>query len=128
MQKFTIEPTPLPGKLVDWHRFLKQERTINDIVEEAHRNLIESDKSQVYLRFLYAVHDTQAVEGTMAIDNVEAARMIREYARDNGGHELAQEKLGTIVRSLNVVLKRYHASRKERAQTVAGEIVPNDEP
>jgi hypothetical protein len=123
-----LKPVPpeLPVALNDWQRFLKSQRTINDLVEDAHRALIESDQSNKYRAFLFAVYDEQAVEGSLAADNIEAARMIREWAKDSDGNELSHEKLATIAKALGVVLRRYHASRKERRQMVDGEVVPND--
>ena len=119
-------PPPLPAKIEDWQRFLKQERTINDYVEDVHRGLIDGERSDLYRSFLSAVYDAQAVEGSLAADNIEAARMIREYARENQVTSLEKEKLAIIAISLGVVLRRYHASRKERRQMVAGEVVPGD--
>jgi len=116
-------PQDLPAVLDDWQRFLKTQRTINDLVEDAHRALMESDKSVKYCSFLNAVYDEDAVEGSLAADNIESARMIREWANDSESNELAQKKLATIAKALGVVLRRYHFSRKERRLTVGGEIV-----
>jgi hypothetical protein len=59
--------------------------------------------------------------------NIEAARMIREYATEKTNDKaLSREKLATIAKALNVVLRRYHASRPERRQMVDGEIVPGN--
>jgi hypothetical protein len=75
---------------------------------------------------LTAVYDEQAVEGSLAADNIEAARMIREKAKTIEDHSLAHEKLATISKSLGVVLRRYHLSRKERRQIVDGQVVPDN--
>ncbi len=120
------EPPQLPATLEKWERFIQTERTINDLVEDAHRALIKGEHSVDYRRFLWAVYDEQAVEGSLAADNIESARMIREWAAEADSHELAREKLATIAKALGVVLRRYHASRKERRQMVDGEVVPND--
>lgn len=120
-------PPQLPAVLDDWQRFIGTKRTINDLVEDAHRALIESDHSEQYRSFLFAVYDEQAVEGSLAADNIEAARMIRQWANDADSHELAREKLATIAKSLGVVMRRYHASRKERRQMVDGKTVPNND-
>jgi len=115
----------VPSKLSDWHRFIKQKRTINDLVEDVHRVLMsdENETSDLYQSFLSAVYDEEAVEGSLAADNIEAARMIREYARVQDGNELAHKKLATIAKALGVVLRRYHESRQYRRQLVAGEVV-----
>ena len=64
-------------------------------------------------RYLQAVYDEQAVEGSLAADNIGAAIMIREKAIELG-LPLADEKWATISKSLGVVLRRYGLSRKER--------------
>ena len=86
-------------------------RNLNDRVEEIHRALVEDEN---YLRLLYAVHDKQAIEGSLAVDNMMAARMIRDKAKGAGDLDVAHEKLTTIVKALNVVLRRYNISRKQR--------------
>jgi hypothetical protein len=119
-------PAQLPATLDEWQRFIGSKRTINDLVEDAHRALLASDQKDKYRDFLFAVYDEQAVEGSLAADNLEAANMIREWANDKGNDELAREKKATIVKALGVVLRRYHASRKERRQMVDGQVVPNE--
>ena len=47
------------------------------MVEEIHLMLYEDDD---YQRFLYAVYDEQAIEGSLAADNIMAAGMIRDKA------------------------------------------------
>ena len=79
-----------------------------------------------YIDLLTAIYDEQAVEGSLSADNVMAAQMIRERANKIDGSEVKDEKLATISKSLGVVLRRYGASRKERRQTVHGEIVPDN--
>jgi hypothetical protein len=125
-EKTLRAPPALPVALSDWQRFLKSERTINDLVEDVHRSLIDSDQGEKYLTYLFAVYDEQAVEGSLAADNIEAARMIRTYAAENDRPDLTREKLATIAKALGVVLRRYHAGRKQRRQMIAGEVVPGD--
>jgi hypothetical protein len=120
-------PPPLPAKIEEWTRFMVSERTINDLVEDAVRAIMHSDKADQYRGYMFAVYDEQAVEGSQAADNIEAARMIREQASESESHELARQKLATIVKAHNVVLKRYHASRKERRQMVDGQVVPTND-
>ena len=85
--------------------------------------LIENDEYRSYLR---AVHDSQAVEGSLAADNLMAAQMIRAKAKTIDGNEVGKENLATINKALNVVLRRYHVSRKERRNLVGGEQVPGE--
>jgi putative heme iron utilization protein len=103
----------------DWTRFIKNERTINDMIEDIHTMLVEGDK---YRGYLWAVWDEQAVEGSLSADNIMAASMIREKALSMDS-PIAKEKLATISKSLGVVLRRYHSSRNERRNMVGGEVV-----
>lgn len=122
-----LKPTPpsLPETAVDFlaQRKLKADRTLNDQVEDIHIRMYE-DKQ--YRGFLYAVYDEQAVEGSLACDNVKAAEMIRNYARKNDFVEVADQKLATITKVLGVVLRRYGSSRKERRNMIGGEVITGD--
>jgi hypothetical protein len=113
---------PLPANIDDWTRHIKVERTLNDLVEDIHRILVEKEK---YRDLLRAVYDAHAVEGSLAADNVLAAIMIREKAKEIGS-EVAKEKLAVINLALGVVLRRYKMSRKQRRNTVAGEEVADN--
>jgi hypothetical protein len=111
-------PAPLPVKMKDWVRANKSSLTLNDHVEAIHQSLW--DTSDEYRAFLEAVWDSDAVEGSLAIDNTMAAMLIREKAAKVDGNPVAHKRLDTIVKSLGVVLRRYQNSRKERRDTVAG--------
>lgn len=114
---------PLPANIDEWNRSIKAERTLNDLVEDIHRILVENERYRALLR---AVYDAHAVEGSLAADNVLAAMMIREKAKEIGSTEIVEEKLAVISMSLGVVLRRYKSSRKQRRQMVHGEEVPGD--
>src|SRR5215475_11487551 len=106
---------PLPEKIEDWVRHIKAERSFNDLIEDLHRTLVnENPKYRAYLR---ATYDAHAIEGSLAADNVLAAMIIREKAKEIGSSEVAAEKLAIINLALGVVLRRYHASRKQRRNT-----------
>lgn len=121
-------PAPLPTTIEDWHRQLKAERTLNDRVEDVHVALLSDDELRDrYLSYLYAVYDEQAVEGSLSMDNGEAAGMIREKARSMNDAELGRQKKATIVKALNIVLRRYNNSRKERRNMIGGEVVASDD-
>lgn len=111
----------LPSNIADWVRHLKAERNLNDLVEDIHRMLVEDEK---YIALLRATYDQHAVEASLAADNVLACMMIREKAKDINYVDVANEKLGIINLALGVVLRRYHMSRKQRRNTVAGQEVP----
>jgi hypothetical protein len=117
-------PTPLPVSIEDWERRVKTERTLNDHVEDLHITLWSEDEE--YRQYLEAVWDSDAVEGSLSIDNVFAAKKIRDKALTLSGNPVGGKKLDPIVKSLGVVLRRYQKSRRERRHTVDGRIVPND--
>lgn len=116
---------PLPEKMDDWVRYIKAERSFNDIVEEVHRVLVP--ESPEYRALLRATYDAHAVEGSLAADNVLASMMIRDKAKALEIADVANEKLAIINMALGVVLRRYHASRKQRKNTVGGQEVPTDD-
>ena len=122
MSNRSLQPAPpLPANIEDWTRHIKSERTLNDLVEDIHRMLVnESDKYRALLR---ATYDAHAVEGSLSMDNALVAMMIREKAVEIKSTEVAAEKLAVINMALGVVLRRYHASRKQRRNTVGGEEV-----
>ena len=126
MNQQVIKPAfPLPTtkeELVSRKTMLAQP-TLNDHVDNIHLQLWAEDD---YRSLLDAVSDEDAVEGSCAIDNYKAAERIREYGRRHDNTYVAKKKLATIVKALNVVLRRYHISRKERAQMIGGEIVPSE--
>jgi hypothetical protein len=118
------EAPALPEKIEDWQRQIGAERTLNDLVEDVHRILVnESPKYREYLR---AVYDQHAVELSLAADNVFACIMIREKAKAIGSTEVADEKIGVINLALGVVLRRYKKSRKQRRNMLGGQIVPSN--
>jgi len=121
------DPPPLPKTVQELEagRVFENERNLNDYVEDAVLDLYAKDKR--FVEFLYAVYDEQAVEGSLAIDNAEAATLIREWGKKHEIDQITREKKATIVKAMNVVLRRFGKSRKERKNTVHGEIVPNSD-
>src|SRR5262245_19256092 len=113
---------PLPEPIEAWERHIKAERTLNDLVEDIHRILVNEDAK--YRAYLRATYDAHAIEGSLACDNTLAAMIIREKAKELGYTDVAEEKLAIINLALGVVLRRYHASRRQRRNTVGGEMVP----
>jgi hypothetical protein len=135
-----VVKVPLPKTPAEWNaaRITKRERTLNDHVEDIHLRLLdatpiegenqekkESEKRvQQYELYHDAIYDEEATEGSLSYDNYQAAEMIRDYARANGRDPyVGDRKLSSIVKALNVVLRKYGMSRKQRAKTVHGEIV-----
>jgi len=125
-ERSLVSPVPLPstrGDLAVLRKLKAKLKPLNDQVEEVVEQLIEDAK---FNRYLQAVYDEQAVEGSLAADNIGAAIMIREKALELGYSSLADEKWATISKALGVVLRRYGLSRKERKNTVNGEVVRGD--
>jgi hypothetical protein len=116
-----LRPVPLPATREEMlSRKSMKAMTLNDYVDQIHVALFGVDDN--YTKLLDAVYDEDAVEGSLSIDNALAAEIIRTYAGKQNVPYVAGKKLATIVKSLNVVLRRYHMSRKERAVTVGGQV------
>lgn len=123
-----VKPTALPTTRED---LLKRKTmaggpNLNDDIDRLHVILWDNP---AYRRFLEGVFDADTVEGSKQADDFEAAAIIREYCKkpENDAYAyIGQKNKQTLVRHLHVVLRRYHMTRAERAQTVAGEIVPNN--
>ena len=116
-------PAPLPKNKMELLALRKvaARPTLNDHVEELYASLIEDER---FTGYMFAVYDSQAVEGSLSCDNVKAAEMLRDAAKKVGS-VIANEKLATIILSLGVVCRRYGLSRKQRRNTLKGEIVEN---
>jgi hypothetical protein len=125
MEVTNIKKVPLPATVEDMlARKSPTLQNLNDHVDSIHVALFAANER--YQKLLDAVHDEEAEEGSLSADNLLAAMMIREYAQKNDNPYVARKKLATIVKSLNVVLRRYHMSRKERAQSIHGEPVSGE--
>lgn len=112
----------LPGDrqaLID-QRKTRPNLTLNDHVEAIHLRLYDDLD---YRKFVDAVWDDDAEEGSLSADNLEAAHMIRECARLNDIPEVSRKKKATISKALNVVFRRLNMVRKERRYTIGGEIM-----
>ena|SRR5215831_9908590 len=119
------EAPPLPETIDEWNRQIKAERTLNDMVEEIHRMLVNG--SAEYRAYLRAVYDQHAVTGSLSFDNCKACELIHAKAKElEAYNEVAEEKLAVINLALGVVLRRYKASRKQRRNTLGGVVVPTE--
>ena len=117
-------PPPLPATREELlkDRHLKQQRTLNDYVEDVYVSLAEDADFQ---KLVWAVHDSQAAEGSLSADNFMAAQMIRDTARKMG-NPAKDENLTTIKLALGVVLRRYRKDRKSRRNMIHGEVMPTE--
>jgi hypothetical protein len=111
--ELSIRPLPPTTVALIEQRKSKASFTLNDMIEKHHLSLYEQPD---YQRLLEAVYSEQAVEGSLVADDLEAARMIRKFAKEQGDGYVAKQKLATIVKSMAVVLRRYGISRKERRE------------
>jgi hypothetical protein len=117
-----LRPAPLPASVDEMlARKTMRAMTLNDYVDQIHVVLFAQNAE--YGKLLDAVYDEDAVEGSLSIDNMLAAELIRKYASRNEVHYVSGKKLATIVKSLNIVLRRYHISRKERSLSIGGQPV-----
>jgi hypothetical protein len=96
----------LPANVQDLlaRRKVKNNRTLNDEVETIYLMLYDDPK---FLSFNEAVYDELAIEGSVFIDGVKAAEMIRDKAVEVGNQMVINAKLAAIVRAVGVVQRRY---------------------
>lgn len=122
-----LKKVPLPATVEDMlARKPITQQNLNDHIDTIHVRLWSTD--QRYQQLLDAVYDEEALEGSLAADNVMAAMAIRNYAlKDNTDMYVGKKKLATIVKSMNVVLRRYRMDRKSRAISIGGEAVSGGE-
>jgi hypothetical protein len=126
----TARPLPATVSELMALRKVKFDRTINDRVETL---LIDAFGNDQFVEYLKAVGDEEAVEGSLACDNVKAAEFIRDLASKSSKEGMARDsviaeaKLATIVKALNVCLRRYNISRKDRKNMLGGQVVPGDQ-
>lgn len=113
------EPPKLPATQSDLLalRRIKEKLSLNNRIEEIVKGLWEEPK---YLLLIKAIYDEQAVEGSLGVDNVLVAELIRDYAKQHGITDVADAKLATIVKCHNTVLRRYGLDRKTRRNEVGG--------
>jgi hypothetical protein len=123
VEKLRAIPLPSTREELLARKTMTSRLTLNDYVDQIH--IVLWEKGTPYYKLLDAVYDEDAVEGSLAIDNSKAAEMIRAYAEENKIPEVATKKLATLVKALNVVLRRYHMTRQERAVSIGGEAVNN---
>ena len=92
----------------------KTKRTLNDLVDDIHLQLYEDAD---YRRYIDAVMNSQAAEGSLICDDIAASYMIRDKARELGSKYVASQNTATLRTALQVVLRRYGISRKERRES-----------
>jgi len=125
MDDHTRLAKPLPETVVDLINSRKGrfERTLNDMVEELYLKLWENPQ---FKRYLDAVTDGEAVEGSLGCDDHEAARMLRDLAKKEN-IPIKDKPLASYKLALKVVMRRYDMSRKTRKLELHGETVPAED-
>src|SRR5262245_9599626 len=88
---------------------LKRKRSINDLVEEIIVKLWVSDDD--FMKYVEAIYDSQAVEGSLAEDDTMAAQIIRNFARKENHAEVGMQNLHTIKLAMRVGLRRFDVDR-----------------
>jgi hypothetical protein len=93
---------------------LKRRRSINDLVEEIVVKLWDNDEK--FMKYVDAIYNEQAVEGSLDDDDTMAALIIRDTAERDKHAEVAAQNIRTIKLAMRVVLKRFGVSRPEREE------------
>lgn len=122
----TLDST-LPVTVAELATLRKSPRTgnLNDETDLINTKLWENPEYRKWFEALWA---SDTIEGSFHDDDHEAARMIREYAKEHQFPIAANAKIASIMRSLGVVHRRFTGmSRKERQQSVRGERVVMNE-
>jgi hypothetical protein len=112
-------PPPLPttrADLLAQYR-LKRKRSINDLVEEIIVKLWDADED--FMKYLDAVWDAQAIEGSLNEDDTMAAQIIRNVAKRDNNVEVAGQNLHTIKLAMRVGLRRFDIDRPTREEKAA---------
>jgi hypothetical protein len=95
--------------------------------ERRHWAALKLWENDQFKKYLYAVTDGEAVEGSLGCDDHEAARMLRELARKEQP-AISTTPLASYKFALKVVMRRYQMSRKIRRISLHGEpVVPDDD-
>ena len=109
-------PPPLPATrtaLLAQYK-LKRRRSINDLVEEIVVKLWDNDEK--FMKFVDAIYNEQAVEGSLDEDDTMAALIIRDTAQRDKHVEVAKQNIRTIKLAMRVALRRFGVSRPEREE------------
>lgn len=91
---------------------LKRKRSINDLVEEVIVKLWDNDEN--FMKYIDAIYDSQAVEGSMDDDDVMAALIIRDTAKRDKHVEVSDQNVHTIKLAMRVALRRFDVARGQR--------------
>jgi hypothetical protein len=121
-------PPPLPQTKADLLAGykLKRKRSINDLVEEIVVKLWDQDDD--FMKYVDAIYDSDAVEGSLAEDDTIASQIIRNYAGKHNHVEVAGKNLHTIKLAMKVALRRFGVDRPEREEKAVQLLPPTSPP
>src|SRR5262245_55423262 len=121
-------PPPLPATRADLLAGykLKRRRNINDLVEEIIVKLWDNDEN--FMKYVQAIYDSDAVEGSLEEDDVMAALIIRDVAKKEKQTEVMNKNLHTIKLAMKVGLRRFGVSRPERDEQAQRLAAPPTDP
>jgi len=105
---------------------LKRRRSINDLVEEVIVKLW--DNNEEFMKYVNAIYDSEAVEGSMDDDDVMAALIIRDTAKQDKHIEVADRNIHTIKLAMRVALKRFDVGRGQRFNLALPAPTPSSSP
>lgn len=112
----SVARVPVPRDVSGWEKSVPL-FNLNEAVRGVFWKILagETDiEREDFLKYLDGIYDSQTIEGTLALDNAEAARIIRNTAKKLGQSRLGETKLDAVIKSLNHVLKRAGLARKDR--------------
>lgn len=117
------KPSPLPATLSAVHDARRAWFTHNDWVREIYDKLWEDpEHGKEFRELLDAVYKWDTVEGSFGADDLLAAIMIRNYAKQHDVPIVQDMKLMSIKTSLNYVMRKSGHSRKQRRDMVMSEL------
>jgi hypothetical protein len=106
---------PLPASRTELlaRRKVKSAPALNDEVERIFAELLYENAD--YNRLVASTGRDDSVEGSVDIDQIEAARIMRDYARENHLTIVSNQSLTKLRHALRVVLGRYELKPNQRA-------------
>ena len=105
------QPLPTTREGFQASRILKRRMILADYVEPIVAELWENEQFHNYVD---PTNDDEAVEGSIEIDYVKAAEMIRDFAIEHNIKDVKKHNLKALVLALRRVLWRHHASVAQR--------------
>ena len=107
---------PLPATTDEWNLRLVAKTKLK-LVDEVHQFHLELVNDPEYRKFINPLWNEDAVEGSNKADDLEAAHLIRELAKDQRPNSLtAKATKHAIAGKLGFAQGRHNLSRRQRRQ------------